>query len=151
MIHKKVAGFQRDEVYVGTAEERAEKAKNKDPTLPKQQVAMAPLTTNGIIGNMTAEEYLANFLGTEHMSSERWANIVSNITTELRGRTPYIHILGVAWSLFEAPIWNMLRLGQFRSADITSSAIAGVVAPMTHRVVCLCGSLHRNPYIDSSE
>jgi hypothetical protein len=31
-VHKKIAGFQRDEVYIGTAEERAQKAMEDDDT-----------------------------------------------------------------------------------------------------------------------
>jgi silicon transporter len=78
IIHKKIAGFQRDEVYVGTAEERAEAAKNKDPTLPKHEIAEAHLGTVGFLDHLP-KEWIAKFEN-GNFFPERRNTILANIS-----------------------------------------------------------------------
>jgi len=58
MIHKKVAGFKYDEVYVGTAEERAARAKQdgEQNVVPGHMYPGVPILPHGADEHMTEEE-----------------------------------------------------------------------------------------------
>ncbi|KAL3930676.1 MAG: hypothetical protein SGBAC_011658, partial [Bacillariaceae sp.] len=77
-IHKKIAGFQFDEVYVGTAEERAAGGKPDTSMHPGRDFSMG---TNVLIGDAaTWEEAIQNLSGKETPSQKRermLANIAS--------------------------------------------------------------------------
>merc|ERR1719276_285399 len=76
-IHKKIAGFQLDEVYVGTAEERAAGGKADTSIHPGREFNM------GTTVNLTPAELAAavdNTSPTEKTSSERREAILAKIT-----------------------------------------------------------------------
>jgi len=68
-IHKKIAGFQLDEVYVGTAEERAAGGKPDQSIHPGREFTMG---SNVLVGNpATWEEAIDNLSGKETPSQKR--------------------------------------------------------------------------------
>eukprot|EP00980_Cylindrotheca_fusiformis_P007059 scaffold1482_cov120-Cylindrotheca_fusiformis.AAC.1 len=75
MIHKKVAGFQLDEVYVGTAEERAAGQKPDHSIHAGRDFTMG---TNVLNDTKNYEEAIANLSAYESFSQRR-ERIVSNI------------------------------------------------------------------------
>mmetsp|Transcript_5005 Transcript_5005/g.7509 ORF Transcript_5005/g.7509 Transcript_5005/m.7509 type:complete len:539 (-) Transcript_5005:137-1753(-) len=77
LIHKKVAGFQADEVYVGTPEERAAQGKGDEESVASH------LGTHGVI-NAPVGGHDGEFLAIGHTYSERRAKLMGTIK-ELRG------------------------------------------------------------------
>ena len=87
-IHKKVAGFQMDEVYVGTAEERAA-GKHPDHSIhPGREFGMG---TNILVGNpATWEEAIQNLSGKESIATrrERMERNIADLETLMADASP---------------------------------------------------------------